>query len=188
MNTLILCAALATVGLDYSAGRDDLPAGTVIVDYAAGRDMPTAPASPPQNPAPAPRVAKSPAPAAGHYPVRGGNWTYPGNSRAELLRHLTTDGMHAGRFNRAWLESLSYQELLSLHSDHHEGRVQRAASQQASSSAARAKAKAEGLEIYGTRDGKPPVPLGSAIRGFFGDPQYSVRQYSSRCPNGRCPR
>ena len=51
------------------------------------------------------------------YPVRGGWWTGCGG-----WRHLM-QGEHAGKFDAAWLQSLSNSEIQSLHSDDHEGRV-----------------------------------------------------------------
>jgi hypothetical protein len=51
------------------------------------------------------------------YPTRRGYWTGCPN-----WRHLTV-GEHAGKFDHAWLQSLSYAEIQSLHSDDHEGRV-----------------------------------------------------------------
>lgn len=54
------------------------------------------------------------------YPVRSGWWTGCPN-----WQHLTR-GEHAGKFDHAWLASLSWAELQSLHSDDHEGRVKSA--------------------------------------------------------------
>lgn len=51
------------------------------------------------------------------YPIRSGWWT-----GMSSYKHLLT-GIHAGNFNEDWLKSLSYEELQSLHSDHHEGKV-----------------------------------------------------------------
>jgi len=133
------------------------------------------------------------------YPVRGNHWTYPGNSRSALIYHLQT-GEHAGKFSRAWLDSLSYQELLSLHDDDHEHRVKspryavavagyRTVSVPLSASTVRAIDRADrkaekdlGRAVWGTRDGRHPGPVGAAIRGWFGDPRY--RAY---CPTGNCP-
>lgn len=120
----------------------------------------------------------------GSYPVRGNHWTYPGHSRPELIAHLLTDGIHRGRFTRAYLESLSYQELLSAHDDHHEGRLQGRYVNTTSRKEVRAEAKAAkayGREVYQTRDGRHPGPVGSAFRSLFG-----VQSYGS-CPGGSCP-
>lgn len=54
------------------------------------------------------------------YPIRSGWWTGCGS-----WRHLTT-GEHAGKFDPAWLQSLTWNELQSLHSDDHERRLKMA--------------------------------------------------------------
>lgn len=51
------------------------------------------------------------------YPVRGSWW-----SGCRDWEHMTR-GEHRGKFDKAWLRSLSWAELQSLHSDDHEGRV-----------------------------------------------------------------
>lgn len=58
------------------------------------------------------------------YPVRGSWWTHPGRrlNKADLIAHLQS-GFHGGKFRLAYLHSLSPEELESLHSDDHEGRV-----------------------------------------------------------------
>jgi hypothetical protein len=74
---------------------------------------------------PAPAVAAAgpagPAGPAGqvrtHYPIRGHWWT-----GCKSWRHLT-QGEHAGKFDPAWLQSLSWSELQSVHSDDHDHRV-----------------------------------------------------------------
>lgn len=133
------------------------------------------------------------------YPVRGSHWTYPGNSRASLIHHLQT-GEHAGKFSRAWLDSLSYQELLSLHDDDHEHRVKarvsvsvsgyRTVAVPLSASTVRAMDRADrkaekdlGRAVYGTRDGKHPGRVGGFFRSLFGDPRYGA----GGCPSGNCP-
>lgn len=63
------------------------------------------------------KVLQPSTPRTSHYPVRGSWWT-----GASSYRHLLT-GPHAGRFNENWLKRLSYEEIQSLHSDHHEGKV-----------------------------------------------------------------
>lgn len=55
----------------------------------------------------------------GHYPVRGSWWSHPGDIRS----HLVNAPQHRGKFDVAWMNSLSVPELKSLHSDDHEGRV-----------------------------------------------------------------
>lgn len=65
-----------------------------------------------------PQVAEpDPPPALPHYPIRRNWWSGCGN-----WRHLTV-GPHAGKFDHTWLQSLSNEELQSLHSDDHEGRT-----------------------------------------------------------------
>lgn len=57
------------------------------------------------------------------YPVGGNHWSYPGNSRADLINHLMEGGLHAGKFSLEWLRTQSYASLLSLHSADHDRRV-----------------------------------------------------------------
>lgn len=61
------------------------------------------------------------------YPVGGRNWEINGNaspSRALLIEHLRSDGIHAGRFTDTYLNQQSRASLLSLHGDHHDGNVE----------------------------------------------------------------
>lgn len=51
------------------------------------------------------------------YPIRGSWW-----SGCETWQHMDS-GEHRGKFDRSWLASLSWQELQSLHSDDHDGRL-----------------------------------------------------------------
>lgn len=51
------------------------------------------------------------------YPIRGNWW-----SGCSTWQHLAT-GEHKGKFDTAWLKTLSNSEVQSLHSDDHEGRV-----------------------------------------------------------------
>jgi len=63
---------------------------------------------------------------AGGYPTHPQRWNVNGNwnpSREELITHLQS-GQHAGKFSASWLESLSVDELKSLHDDDHEGKAQ----------------------------------------------------------------
>lgn len=55
------------------------------------------------------------------YPVRQGWWTQNGQ-HLNSYAHLTT-GRHAGKYDTAWLKGLTREEINSLHSDDHEGRV-----------------------------------------------------------------
>lgn len=52
-----------------------------------------------------------------YYPTRGGLWSGCGS-----WKHLT-QGEHRGKFDPTWLQGLSWNELQSLHSDDHDGRV-----------------------------------------------------------------
>lgn len=200
METILLLTMIG--GLDYSAGREDA-APRVSIDYRAGRE------TSPCRPAPASRPV-SPSPSGAHYVARSYEWhLVRGETRPNLIAHLATPQPehHGAYFERGWLSALSMRELIGLHSDAHNGRVQWQyvhrsagpsksavssrdhAATKAEQRAEKQAAKLEGRELYGTRDGKHPGPLGSAIRNFFGDPRYSTsRQFSSGCPNGRCPR
>lgn len=67
----------------------------------------------------------SPAQALGGYPLRRGNPIYvyiQGRSYSPTVAHLS-QGEHAGKFDLAWLRSLSQSDLLWLHTDDHNGRV-----------------------------------------------------------------
>lgn len=150
------------------------------------------------------------------YPTRGGNWTFPGSGRQDLIHHLLTDGIHRGSFSRAQLEAMSYAQLRALHSDQHEGRVRWSylrpvrvvttrevlssgyvvpvpltAKQRRRIEREQADVEKEiGRAIFGTRDGKHPGPVGGWIRGtFFNDPRYRTPRYytSGPCPGGLCP-
>lgn len=61
------------------------------------------------------------------YPVHAGmQWNVEGDwrpSRATLINHLLSHPNHRAKFDRAWLDSLSLQELTSLHDDDHNHRV-----------------------------------------------------------------
>lgn len=60
------------------------------------------------------------APHARHgYPLRGRWYSHPSGS---LVTHLSS-GVHAGKFDVAWLRQLEPEELESLHSDDHQGIV-----------------------------------------------------------------
>lgn len=64
-------------------------------------------------------------PGAGAYPVHPVTWHIIGSAetRQDLIHHLSSDGIHRGKFSRAWLETLSRAQLMSLHHDDHEGRA-----------------------------------------------------------------
>lgn len=62
------------------------------------------------------------------YRVRGGWWTVgpiaPGRATIDqVINHLHSAPQHRGKFDLAWLRSLTIAELHSLHSDDHEGRI-----------------------------------------------------------------
>ena len=49
-------------------------------------------------------------------------WTFPGTTRASLIRHLQ-DGRHSGKFTNSQLNQMTFEELQQLHSDDHAGQV-----------------------------------------------------------------
>ncbi len=56
------------------------------------------------------------------YPLTGGWWSVDGDwnpTRAKLIRHLHDAPLHERRFELFWLELLTYEELQSVHTDHH---------------------------------------------------------------------
>lgn len=114
--------------------------------------------------APAARPAAPQAPVRRGYPIRAQStwWTHPGPStQANMIRHMQ-EGEHAGKFPRAWLETLSREQLESLHSDHHEGRTK--------------------WEYVGNpKPAKVADPVDVGYR-----PQRIVNVFAP-CPNGNCP-
>lgn len=62
----------------------------------------------------------------GGYPLRQKLWSGLPKDRLGAVVHLST-GDHAGVFDLKWLATLSWAELNSLHSDHHDGCVSPAA-------------------------------------------------------------
>lgn len=61
------------------------------------------------------------------YPVHAQRWNILGNwnpARGVIINHLLTHPNHRGKFDRAYLESLSRAQLLSIHDDDHDQRVQ----------------------------------------------------------------
>jgi hypothetical protein len=60
------------------------------------------------------------------YPLRSTRWTGLPKDIPGAVHHLST-GHHAGQFEFTWLAGLSWDELDSLHADHHEGCVSPAA-------------------------------------------------------------
>ena len=49
-------------------------------------------------------------------------WTFPGSTRDELTAHLMS-GQHAGKFDHQQLAAMTFDELMRLHADDHEGVV-----------------------------------------------------------------
>lgn len=45
-------------------------------------------------------------------------WTFPGNTKEDLIQHLLEDGIHRGRHGNE-LYSMSFEELKRLHSQEH---------------------------------------------------------------------
>jgi hypothetical protein len=66
----------------------------------------------------------------GGYPLRTTRWTGLPKDRAAAVQHLST-GAHAGIFDLTWLASLTWDELESLHADHHEGCIDETACKRA---------------------------------------------------------
>lgn len=49
-------------------------------------------------------------------------WTYAGgDTKPALIEHLLRDGIHKGKFSKGYLENLSRDALVQLHSDDHNG-------------------------------------------------------------------
>lgn len=150
----------------------------------------------------------------GGYRAHSYEWHLTSGESANSLRnHLAVqqpEHQRGAYFSRAWLNTLSFHELVGLHSDAHNHRVswgqirrQSACGRQSSmqqdqlalvtdpmpvmtEKEVKKAVKSLGRIVYGTRDGKHPGPVGSSIRGFFGDPRYS--RSMGGCPNGMCPR
>jgi len=62
----------------------------------------------------------------GRYPVSGGWWSVEGDwnpSPAKIRRHLIQAPNHDRKFESWWLDLLVYEELQSVHSDHHREQV-----------------------------------------------------------------
>lgn len=60
------------------------------------------------------------------YPLNGRTWSVNGDynpSRQTLIDHLLYGGVHAGKFTKDYLSQLSRDELMSLHGDDHDHRV-----------------------------------------------------------------
>jgi hypothetical protein len=113
--------ALAICATDYRMLPEEIvaPAGSYFMLPAGEPARPDRPSVAPKRPTAPPAT-----PRAG-YPVH--NTDAPGvfhimrsrETRGELIDHLANDGVHRGKFDRAWLETLSRPELLSLHDADH---------------------------------------------------------------------
>ena len=57
------------------------------------------------------------------YQTRASNWTFPGETRDELIRHILTHENHRGKFSEQRVRQLSFDQLKALHSDDHESTV-----------------------------------------------------------------
>lgn len=127
---------------------------------------------------PAPQPSAVPAPRSG-YPVRGGHWSIGSSwnaSRQTVLAHLQ-GGQHAGKWDAAWLATLSHAELLSLHDDDHEGRVQWAHVRRPTTAPRPASQPVQYL--------RPAVSAAKPARGVL---RMFARPSGATCPGGRCPR
>lgn len=126
------------------------------------------------------------APASRGYRAHSYEWHLVRGENAHSLRiHLATqqpEHQSGAAFPMDWLNTLSFHELVGLHSDAHNKRIQWNQVPAASKSMTKKEQKELGRVFYGTRDGKHPGPAGSRIRGFFGDPRYQ-----NACPAGKCP-
>ena len=128
--------------------------------------------TPPTKPLPIPTVPEvkpQPTPTKSGYPLNPVNWNVNGYwnySRDYIITHLT-QGQHARKFNRGWLNSLSLKELQSLHDDDHEGRVH----WDYVNGGLKEVVKAKPVSVK-TAATKPVV----------------FRQVSAYCPDGNCPR
>jgi hypothetical protein len=49
-------------------------------------------------------------------------WTFPGSTRNDLIRHLQ-DGQHRGKFTLSQLNRMTFGQLKQLHSDDHSGQI-----------------------------------------------------------------
>lgn len=72
-------------------------------------------------------IQKSPPMRSGVYRARSYEWHLTsGESRGSLISHLSTPQRehHGAYFDRGWLSTLTYNELVGVHSDAHNNRVQ----------------------------------------------------------------
>lgn len=116
MQTVLLALALCVSWSDRVAIADAVVAARI----AALPELPDTYA--PKPGAPPPVSPPTSVPKQAGYPIRppGTRWTGLPRDHAGAVRHLTT-GRHAGQFDPAWLVSLTWDQLDSLHTDAHEG-------------------------------------------------------------------
>lgn len=164
----------ALLGLDWHMGSEPVAADWVMVSRAEalapdwGMLSPSLPVQPRQ----------IPQQRAG-YPVRGGHWSIGSQwnaSRSTVMAHLQ-DGVHAGKWDPAWLATLSRDELLSLHDDDHEGRVQWAH--------VRRPTTAPRPTVQPAYRSQPASQTAKTTRGVV---RLFARPSGQTCPGGRCPR
>lgn len=120
-----------------------------------------------ERPDPPPKL-KATVPTSGNYPLRGRFWTVEGSrnpSKSFLVSHLIGNNNHRGKFDRGWLNSLTWHELMSLHSDDHERRLQ---------------------TQYINKTRQVSLPATAPVKAAPRTITSPVRVYSS-CPTGKCP-
>lgn len=108
------------------------------------------------------------------YPPHRSNWTFPGNSKADLIRHLTTNPNHSHDFDLTGVQDKSYSELMAAHASDHEGRLH----------TDRYKAKPEVFVNDGIIDYTSADPALLTQKSSFLSNTYA---YGGPCPGGRCP-
>lgn len=109
------------------------------------------------------------------YPIRGNYWSVGSTwnpSRSQVLYHLKYASQHAGKFKHSWLDSRSFKQLQSLHSDDHEYRVRWASVEKK------------------TTAPKPQSTQKRAYAQSYSKPRNRFLRRRSRsrgCPSGNCP-
>jgi hypothetical protein len=159
-----LLAIALLIPVPTFASDADAEAAAAFAFAKAARER-KAPATPAVKPVPATKAG---------YPVRpktewwdaGSSWVNGQKVRTWATWQHLAGGEHKGKFPTDWLQGLSFDELQSLHSDDHEGRV-----------------KWDSVPGHGpaTPAAKPapptPVPASFVLPSFGG----------STCPGGNCP-
>lgn len=124
------------------------------------------------------------------YPAWSYEWHITqGESIHSLRSHLSVPRRehHGASFQRAWLDTLSFIDLVGLHSDAHNNRVRW------EFVGTQAKGQAVGSRDSRTerRATKKSEPIASVSGSWFVDilrPKRTRRRSSGNCPNGMCPR